>query len=345
MIRIRVVKAYELAVALAALLLAAALIWLFAAAFSGDEAAPTSAPVQLEGEYRPAGGSAFANEIQKENWEEMALAVFSPSAVQENASLEPLFGRNDAIRVVGEPIALRAEGEEVIRWEKAPRVLIYHTHTYEAYTMEEDGLYEETEHWRTADNAYNVVRVGAELAKELEARGVDVVHDTTNHELPVLNTAYARSLETLSAHMEAGEQYDLCIDLHRDAYAAANGENTVDTPAGRAAKCMLLIGRGDRFADKPDAEANIGFAWQITDALNEAVPGLCRDVLVKENRYNQHLGEHALLVEAGNNLNTITEVLRAVPYLADAIAQELASLPPSAPAPQGEYMQLSEIVK
>lgn len=335
MIRIRVFKAYELAVAAAALLLVAALAALAIGAFSQGEARQTAAPLQTEGEIRPASGSAFA-EMQ----EETAMAVFSSSALEE-----PLFGRESTLRVTGERIALplRAGGEALIAWEKPPRVLIYHTHTYEAYTMESDGLYEETEEWRTADSAYNVVRVGEVLAEELRLRGVDVVQDVTEHELPALNTAYARSLQTLNRRFDSGEEYDLCIDLHRDAYTPGAGENTVDTPVGKAAKLMFLIGRGDQFAEKPDVQANTELAWQLTGLMNEAAPGLCRDVLVRENRYNQHLGTRALLVEAGNNMNTISEVLRSMPYLADAIARSL--LPQEAAPAQGEYLQLLQNLK
>ena len=304
--------------------------------FSGGETAAASAPAYIESEYRPAGGSAFAD-VQ----EETALATFSLFALEE----KPLFGEGNALRVQGEKIdiVLHAPGEELIRWEKAPRVLIYHTHTYEAYTMEEDGLYEETEAWRTADSRYNVVRVGAELAKELQALGIDAQHDTTNHELPALGTAYARSLETLSAHRDAGEQYDLCIDLHRDAYIAGTGDNTVDTPDGKAAKCMFLIGTGDHFAIKPDVQANTGFAQRLTDELNTAAQGICRDVLVRDNRYNQHFGAHALLIEAGNNMNTLSEVLRMVPYLAEAIARNLRA--EQSEAQNTDYMPLSSVLK
>ena len=56
------------------------------------------------------------------------------------------------------------------------RVLIYHTHTYEAY--EQTGeRYKETEKWRTAENEHNVVRVGEELAALLRSHGMEVVHD------------------------------------------------------------------------------------------------------------------------------------------------------------------------
>lgn len=341
MIRIRVWKAYELAVAAAAILLAIALAALIAVRFSGGDVVTTGAPVRMEteSEYLPADGSVLAAGVQ----EEMAQAVFSSSA----ALAQPLFGQESTLRVPGEaiPYPLRAQGEDVIAWEKAPRVLIYHTHTFEAYTMEEDGLYEETEKWRTADNAYNVVRVGAALAEELRLRGIDVVHDSTNHELPVLATAYSRSLETLSARMEEGEHYELCIDLHRDAYSAGGGENTVDTAQGRAARYMFLVGRGENFAQRPDAEANERLAWQMTEHMNALVPGLCKDVLGSENRYNQHIGERAVLVEAGNNMNTLTEVLRAVPYLADAIASALYNDAQAPPQGGPELLLLSEQIK
>lgn len=45
-----------------------------------------------------------------------------------------------------------------------PSVLIYHTHTWEAYEMTETDTYTPTETWRTKDDAHNMVRVGEELA-------------------------------------------------------------------------------------------------------------------------------------------------------------------------------------
>ena len=47
------------------------------------------------------------------------------------------------------------------------RILIYHTHTHEAYAQEEGNEYVETGAWRTADADHSVVRVGAELASLL----------------------------------------------------------------------------------------------------------------------------------------------------------------------------------
>ena len=56
--------------------------------------------------------------------------------------------------------------------ESVPRVLIYHTHTHEAYEQTEADPYEALEAWRTADEEHSVVRVGEELAKLLRAAGL-----------------------------------------------------------------------------------------------------------------------------------------------------------------------------
>lgn len=62
-------------------------------------------------------------------------------------------------------------------------ILIYHTHTWEAY-RQTDERYQETEKWRTKDERYNVVAVGEALTRALTALGYTVVHDTTAFEPP-----------------------------------------------------------------------------------------------------------------------------------------------------------------
>lgn len=211
----------------------------------------------------------------------------------------------------------------------AARVLIYHTHTYEAFAQTEDDRYQETEKWRTADPEHNVVRVGEELAGLLRGLGLEVVHDTTAFEPPVLSSAYARSLAMLKARAQAGERFDLYIDLHRDAYIASQkGPNTISAGGVDTARMMVLIGKGEGasaqgFDEKPDWEKNLALARTITDCANGQADGICREVSVKMGRYNQHVADCCILVEAGNNRNTLDEVLAAMPYLADAIYQAL----------------------
>ncbi len=221
--------------------------------------------------------------------------------------------------------------EVVSEQTQSPRkkVLIYHTHTYEAYAQDAQDPYEETERWRTADSAHNVVRVGEELAALLRALGVDVVHDTTAFEPPALSSAYARSLEMLTGRLAAGERYDLYIDLHRDAYVEGQaGPNALNLGGQEVARMMLLIGKGEGqtsqgFDERPNWQENLRIAQAVTENLNAQAEGLCRNVRVKTGRYNQHVDVGCLLIEAGNNQNTLAQTLNAMPYLADALYDAL----------------------
>jgi len=242
-------------------------------------------------------------------------AVLETPAPEENIFAQPVQTPGFAIEVLN------------IDVPQPRRVLIYHTHTYEAFEQLDDDRYQETEKWRTADSEHNMIRVGEELAALLRALGLEVTHDATAFEPPVLSTAYTRSLEMLEKRAQAGETYDLYIDLHRDAYAASyGGSNTVSIGGTDVAKLMLLIGKGEGVTGqgydvKPDWEANLAIAQAITDDLNQQASGLCRDVCLKPGRFNQHVAPSCILIEAGNNLNTLPQVLAAMPYLADAIAR------------------------
>ena len=206
------------------------------------------------------------------------------------------------------------------------RVYIYHTHTYEAYAMDDDNRYTPTETWRTADENFNVVRVGAELAGLLRQAGVFVTHDTTAYEPPKLSTAYSRSLAGLENAAQEG--YDLYIDLHRDSYSQGNGPNTVPVDGMDAARLLFLIGQGTGtdFDEKPDWEANQRAAEAISDALNDRADGLSRGVSLKSGRSNQQAATPSMLIEVGNNQNTRPQALAAMEPLARAICQYFDAL-------------------
>ena len=200
----------------------------------------------------------------------------------------------------------------------APRsVLIYHTHTHEAYEQVREDPYEALEAWRTADADHSVLRVGEELAKCLRKLGFEVVHDTTDHENDALSTAYTRSLKTLENYDRA---FDLYIDLHRDAWSSGMRTRYVDSDGTPMAQPMVLIGNGNGFDVKPHYAENLAFARALTDAVNREHPDLCKDVLVKDGRYNQHIGVFAVLIEFGHNKNTLAEALNTAPVVARAIA-------------------------
>lgn len=219
---------------------------------------------------------------------------------------------------------------EVVRSTQEPpmtgkRVLIYHTHTWEAFEQEPGNRYQETEKWRSKDNSFNMVAVGNALTHALEALGCTVVHDETAFEPPDLSTAYQRSLEMLERRQAAGESYDLYIDLHRDAVAAASTlKRTVNVAGEEIARFMVLVGKGQGYTEKPDWQANYAVAEKLTQSLNQQAEGLCRDIKVKTGRFNQHIAPCCVLIECGLNYNTLEEVLRGIPYLAQAINETLA---------------------
>ncbi len=230
----------------------------------------------------------------------------SPPAEEENLTLRVEVIRTDAPETQ----------------ENTKRVLIYHSHTYEAYEQVNDAPYQQIEKWRTSDNTHNVVAVGTALATSLRALGVEVVHDMTAFEPPELSDAYARSLSMLEARRQNGERYDLYIDLHRDALASSSTiKRTVNIAGTEVARIMVLVGKGTTggYAEKPNWEANLALADRITESLNRQCTNLARDVKIKTGRFNQHVADCCVLIECGMNWNTLEEVLASIPYLAEAI--------------------------
>lgn len=207
------------------------------------------------------------------------------------------------------------------------RVYLYHTHTYEAYEMTAVQTYSQTEKWRTKDDTHNIVGVGAELAKLLEAAGIYVYHDTTPYEPPSLSTAYSRSLDALTVSVAGGDTYDLYIDMHRDSYSANNGPNTVGDEG--LARFLFLIGQGTGqtgIDEKPDWQSNQKIALEISNSLNAQMASLSRGVSLKSGRYNQQIAPCCILIEVGNNKNTLEEALASMPYLAHAICEYFDTL-------------------
>lgn len=294
MVRFKVVKGSHLLLAIAALILAAVLVFILVQELSDDPGASIGA------------GTANAATMLGAEEEAKAQSVFA-SAVSDGLVIEVI-----------------ADTPEPTNDVPVKSVLIYHTHTHEAYAQDPSDPYDAVETWRTTDEQHSVVRVGQFLAEELTARGYRVVHDTTDNEQDDLSSSYVRALETLESY---NEEFDLVIDLHRDAYSEGLPIG-IEAPDGTScAQLMLVVGRGDNYPpeQRADYPENLAFAQRITGEINASFPGLCRNVTVKQGRHNQHIGAHAFLVEVGHNQNTLAQAMNAVPYLADGIDAVLKS--------------------
>lgn len=224
-----------------------------------------------------------------------------------------------------------AESRDDLRGDE-PTVLIYHTHTTEAYTQTNDNPYVETSSWRTNETDKSVVAVGKALAERLRREyGYCVIHDTTNHEPPKLSTAYERSEETMRAYAAKYPTLRLFIDIHRDAYTVT-GEPTSDyaVPYGdETCRVMCVVGEGTNYEIKPHYAENLTLAQRLTERLIAMDERLARPVRIKSGRYNQHIYPACLLIEVGHNANTLEQALAVVPYLADALALTLDDVEPS----------------
>ncbi len=208
---------------------------------------------------------------------------------------------------------------------KEPRILIYHTHTTEAYTATPASPYVKTSSFRTADASKSVIAVGEALAERLRTEyGFCVLHDITDHEPPSLKTAYSRSEQTMRAYLEQYPSLVLFIDVHRDASSDASDYVMVDGKP--MARLMCVVGQGTKYEDKPDFEGNLALASTLTQDLRRIDKRLARDVRIKTGRYNQHVGRLSLLVEVGHNANTLEQALNAVPALAECLALSLADM-------------------
>ena len=83
-----------------------------------------------------------------------------------------------------------------------PQVLIMHTHTTETYELEEKNWCDPAFSARSTDLSVNMAAVGAEMAAQLNAAGVNTLHDTTLHDYPSYNGSYAKSNATVRSYLE-----------------------------------------------------------------------------------------------------------------------------------------------
>ena len=296
MIRFKVIRASHLLLGVAIVLLVAMLALL-------------GARLLARRHTPPAYSSARLVDAQSNDEAKTAQQVFASSRLAVGPRLSSAGLQIEVVRPTAGP---------------APRVLIYHTHTHEAYEQVAEDPYKALEAWRTADADHSVVKVGRALAQQLRACGFEVVHDVTDHEGQALSTAYTRSLQTLEGYAQT---FDLYIDLHRDAYVEGEPVAVTSPQGEQMAPLMMLIGNGVGFEVKPWYAQNYAFACALKERLDAIAPGLCKPVLVKDGRYNQHIGVFSILVEVGHNRNTLSQALNSVAPLARALHSLMIASP------------------
>lgn len=206
-----------------------------------------------------------------------------------------------------------------------PQVLIVHTHGTEAYTPSGSDKYTASGSYRTLNSQQNVLRIGEEITRMLNDRGIGTVHSTQLHDYPAYNGAYNRALTDIKAWLKKYPSIKLVIDVHRDALMEGNKvyKTVAQIEGSPCAQLMLVTGTDGGNLRHPNWMQNATFQVQLHHALNTAYPSIMRPMSFRAGRYNQHMTTGSMLVEVGTCGNTIQEALTAARLFADTLADML----------------------
>lgn len=193
-----------------------------------------------------------------------------------------------------------------------PQILIYHTHSQEAFSDSQSGNSDTT-----------IVGAGELLAQILtEEYGYNVIHHTGEYDVPSRDYAYSKSLPALEQILKENPSIEVIIDLHRDGV----NENTrlvTDLNGNSTAKIMFFNGLSRTkkngkidYLENPNLQENLAFSFQMQVAANEYYPGITRKNYLNGYRYNMHLRGKSLLIELGAQTNTVEEIRNAIRPLA-----------------------------
>ena len=203
-----------------------------------------------------------------------------------------------------------------------PQILIYHTHSQEAFADSQEGNVDDT-----------IVGMGEVLKEELEKFGYQVIHDTGVYDLVdgVLDrsAAYDYARESVEQILEEHPTIEVIIDLHRD---GVEGQKFVTEIDGKPASMIMFFNGISRnssdeplyWLENPYITENLAFTLQLQLKAREQYPGFTRNIYLKAERFNLHLRPRSLLIEAGTQLNTVEEERNAMAPLADLITQVLS---------------------
>lgn len=200
-------------------------------------------------------------------------------------------------------------------------VLIFHTHTCESYTPSETSKYNQTGNFRTTDLNFSVARVGTELQSYLKSYGYNVIHDKTYHDYPSYSGSYGNSLATVQNLLKVNKDFDVVIDIHRDAIADSTYAPTVKIGDEYASQLMFVIGTNGSGLEHDNWVQNLKFAIKVQEKANEMYPGLFKPMIVRNSRYNQNVSKAACIIEVGATGNTLEQSNNSMKYLAKVLSE------------------------
>ena len=209
-----------------------------------------------------------------------------------------------------------------------PTVLIYHTHATEAYEPVTRDYYDDRYNSRSTEQDKNMIRVGDEIAKQLEAAGIGVIHDTTLHDYPSYNGAYERSAETIQKYLDEYPSIKITIDVHRDAIEESDGTRiapVAEIDGKKAAQIMIISGCDDGTMNMPNWPDNLRFAAAFQSQMEADYPGLTRPIFFCYRLYNMNKTPGSLLLEFGAHGNSLEEAVYSGELCGKALAELILS--------------------
>lgn len=203
-----------------------------------------------------------------------------------------------------------------------PKVLIFHTHSQEAFIDSKEG-----------DVSDTIVGVGRELADILSKKyGVSVVHDVGTYDLIDDKISRGNSYEIMEESerkiLERYPSIEVMIDLHRDGVLGdkklvteIEGEPTAKIMFFNGVSKLNKNGTGQVLENlqNPYLKDNLAFSLHMYLTANELYPTLTRKNYIKAYRYSLHLRPKSLLVEVGANTSTVKEAKNAMKPLAEIL--------------------------
>lgn len=206
-----------------------------------------------------------------------------------------------------------------------PAILIVHTHGTEAYTETPDTQYEEFGgEFRTLDDRYNLISIGDELTRLLEAGGLKVIHDRTPHDENDYLDAYDNSRDAVKEWLTQYPSIKMVLDLHRDAAEYADGTQwatSAEINGESSSQLMFVVGTDARGLTHPNWKTNLSIAEKLNVLMERNVSGITRPINLRGQRFNHDLAMGALIVEVGSAGNTHQESINAISVLAEAILE------------------------
>lgn len=188
------------------------------------------------------------------------------------------------------------------------KVYIYNTHQGEEYN---DGK-------TVVDSAYYFKK--KLFAYDIEAKVEEgSIEDFLNINNYSYNYSYVASRYFIEN--ELSNDYDLIIDLHRDAVSRKN--SIIEINGKNYARLMFVIGKKNK-----NYKENYNIVLSLNKIIETKYPGLSRGVLLQDGAnvngiYNQDLASNIILIELGGNHNQFNEVKNTIDLLAPIIGEYL----------------------